>query len=133
MNNVSIPSIHASIEEKVRQLIENFNSAIPNDTDIQITIDGYLKSSNGVRIKIVNIESIDDDLICQWENIANKSGCIKYNYTINMHSGEMLINVEYKRPPVLELRCLIFPIILIIIWAILMKINPGRYNPLQTL
>ena len=53
MNNVSIPSIHASIEEKVRQLIENFNSAIPNDTDIQITIDGYLKSSNGVRIKIV--------------------------------------------------------------------------------
>ena len=96
---LSQPFLSPDIKQKLNVFLNNVQAYLNNSDyyDATIEIVGYLKSCNGAKICINNIEKVSNDDIDIWIKEAKDSGAISVNHIIDLNSGTIVFYIEYKR------------------------------------
>mgnify|MGYP005744297891 CR=1 FL=1 len=109
------PHLPTKIQQELQKTITDIQTHVShNHIDGIVKCIGFLRSGNGAKIRIENLEEMGDDDIECWKNIANMCGATNINYTADFANGNVSIDIEYKRPsePIQYCEWLKYPLIL---------------------
>lgn len=111
----TIPCLSQYITKKIVQTQKDL-IIIVNENHVDGTVDivGYLRNGKGAKIRISNLEYIEDDDLNNWIKCCEKNDSKQVNYTANFGDGNITLDVEYKSDNSTKQYCewLKFPLII---------------------
>jgi hypothetical protein len=113
---ISEPRLVSTIDEKVHTFMNTLQNEVSKyHIDGHVMLLGILRNGLGAKIEINNIERIDETELCIWQDMARRSGAVRADFEANFDNGQIILDVEYKRPSLSFQYCewLIYPIILV--------------------
>ena len=115
---VSQPELDSSIRNKMQALLANLQGQVSRyHVDGMVNMQGVLRNGLGAKILISNLEESSEDEIECWKLTAQQSGAVRADFVANFGNGEIVFDVEYKRPqnPCNYIEWLKYPILLTIL------------------
>ena len=109
------PHLPTKIQRELQQTMTSIQNHVSQyHVDGTVKCIGYLRSGKGAKIRIENLEELTDDDIQCWKRIAIDAGAIEVGYVADLSSGNITLDVEYKRPstPIQYCEWLKYPLIL---------------------
>ena len=93
----TIPCLNPEITKKIVQTQKDLISQVnENHVDGVVEIVGYLRNGKGAKIRISNLEYIDEDDLHFWIFCCEKNNSKSVNYVANFGDGNITLDVEYK-------------------------------------
>lgn len=133
MTTVYEPTLDASAETKMKMAINEILEYCHacEIEGVEAHIAGFLPSKKGARIMFKNVYELSTEDVKVWENIARDSGATCCDIKMDMASGNLFMNIDYKQTCCRSTKSWIVQAALIIaaygVWAQLHLINPQRY------
>tara|TARA_E500000331_G_C17248981_1_gene710287 strand:+ start:1221 stop:1592 length:372 start_codon:yes stop_codon:yes gene_type:complete len=93
----TIPHLSQNITKKIVQTQLDLVTQV-NETHVDgaVEIVGYLRNGKGAKIRISNLECIEDNDVEDWIYCCEKNDSLHVNYTANFGDGNITLDVEYK-------------------------------------
>ena len=110
------PHLPSKIQRELQQTITDIQNHVQQyHVDGSVKCIGFLRSGNGAKIRVENLEELSDDDIQGWKLIATDCGAINVNYVADFSNGNITLDIEYKRPsePTQYCEWLKYPLILV--------------------
>ena len=115
---VSSPELDPYVRSKMQALLANLQRQVSMyHVDGKVHMQGILRNGLGAKILIHNLEeSCEDEIEC-WKLTAQQSGAVRADFIANFQRGDIVFDVEYKRPktPCKYTEWLKYPVILTIL------------------
>lgn len=93
----TIPCLSQDITKKIVQTQKDLVTHVnDNHVDGIVEIVGYLRNGKGAKIRISNLEYIEDSDVQDWIFCCKKNDSLHVNYTANFGDGNITLDVEYK-------------------------------------
>lgn len=110
----TIPCLSQDITKKIVQTQKDLVTRVnDNHVDGIVEIVGYLRNGKGAKIRISNLEYIEDSDVQDWIFCCKKNDSLNVNYTANFGDGNITLDVEYKSDNAIQYcEWLKFPLIL---------------------
>ena len=110
----TIPHLSQDITKKIVQTQQDLVTQVnENHVDGIVEIVGYLRNGKGAKIRISNLEYIEDSDVQDWIFCCKKNDSLQVNYTANFGDGNITLDVEYKSDNTIQYcEWLKFPLIL---------------------
>jgi|TARA_B110000879_G_C11064622_1_gene468102 hypothetical protein len=96
---VSNPYLPGHIQENVKKIIEALYASdfAEQNVDLEIVYVGILNYTTGVKLRLSFVDAVEDHDIEEWSRIARKYQACDIKTRLNTSSGNIDINIEYKR------------------------------------
>ncbi len=123
---VSHPALHAEVQDKVWKLVKDLQSQVSSyHVDGKVSVAGLLRNGLGAKILISNLDNTQEAEIKCWQLAALSTGAVVAKYETNFQAGEIMFDVEYKRPAAScnYLEWLKYPTAMAILWIVLSRLS----------
>jgi len=96
---VSNPYLAGHIKQSTQNIMEDLyhSNFAENNVSLEISYVGILNYTTGVKLRLTFVDSFEDEDIDEWKRISKKHGATGLKTKINTSSGNIDINIEYKR------------------------------------
>ena len=96
---MNVSNLPAHIIQSVEYIINDLHASDFADQNVDVNIDmvGVLNYTMGVKLRLTFVDSFEDDDVCEWRNIARSHGASGIKTRVHTSSGNIDLNIEYKR------------------------------------
>lgn len=96
---VSNPYLAGHIQQSAQNIMEDLykSNFADNNVDLDVAYVGILNYTTGLKLRLTFVDSFDDEDIDEWKYIAKKHGATGIKTRLDTSSGNIDINIEYKR------------------------------------
>lgn len=100
--NVASPQTAAAIKQSVQHITDALYASefAQKNVDVQIDTIGILNYTIGVKLRLSYVDTFDDDDVQSWRAIAEHHGATGLKTRVNTSSGDIDLNIEYKKKTV---------------------------------
>lgn len=97
--DISNPTLPAHIKQSAQYIVEDLYGSqfAEQNVDMQIDFVGILNYTTGVKVRMTFVDSVQDDDMAEWRNIAHKRGATGLKTKVDTSTGNIDLNIEYKR------------------------------------
>lgn len=97
--NVSHPDTAAAIKQSVHNIIDALYASEFGQRNVDLSIDtvGILNYTSGVKVRLSYVDEFDDDDVTSWRSIARQHGACHLKTKVNTTTGDIDLNIEYKK------------------------------------
>lgn len=97
--NISNPTLPAHIKQSASHIIGALYESDFAQSNVDVCIDmvGILNYTTGVKIRLSFVDSFEDDDVDEWRSIAVQFGASGLKTKVDTSTGNIDINIEYKR------------------------------------
>ena len=97
--NVSQPDTAAAVKQSVQHIIDAIYASEFGQRNVDLSIDmiGVLNYTSGVKLRLSYVDEFDDDDVASWRSIAKHHGAHHLKTKVNTNSGDIDLNIEYKK------------------------------------
>lgn len=112
--NVSSPSLPARLKQSAQFIVDDLYASRFADQNIDLQIDfvGILNYTSGVKVRMSYVDSFSDDDVDEWRNIARSRGASGLKTKVDTSTGNIDLNIEYKRQSSLKWSWMVRPAML---------------------
>lgn len=117
--NVARPQTAAAIKQSVQHIIDALYASEFAQTNVDVQIDtiGILNYTIGVKLRLSYVDTFDDDDVKSWRAIAEHHGATGLKIRVNTSSGDIDLNIEYKKKTVKSQWLLRSAMLLLATWS----------------
>lgn len=97
--NISNPTLPAHIKQSAQNIVDDLHESqfAERNVDVQIDFVGILNYTTGVKLRMSLVDSVHDDDVAEWKHIATKYGATGLKTRVDTSTGNIDLNIEYKR------------------------------------
>lgn len=97
--NISNPSLAGHLKQSAQQIVSALYESDFASTNVDLSVDmvGILNYTTGVKLRMSFVDSFEDDDIDEWRRIAFSYGATGMKTRVDTSSGNIDLNIEYKR------------------------------------
>jgi len=130
--NVSSPSLPERIKQSAQSIVNDLNRSrfADQNIDLQIEYVGILNYTSGVKVRMSFVDSFSDDDVDEWRGIACRRGASGVRTKVDTATGNIDLNIEYKRRPSVQWTWMVRPLMLAfasVSYLQLNQIHAARY------
>lgn len=97
---MNVSNLPAHIIQSVEHIIHDIHESVfaENNVDVHVDMVGVLNYTMGVKLRLSCVDSVEDDDVHEWRNIAKTHGASGIKTRVHTSSGNIDLNIEYKSP-----------------------------------
>lgn len=99
--NISNPTLPAHIKQSAHNIVDALyeSNFAQNNVDLNIDVIGILNYTTGVKLRFTFADTFQDDDVDEWRGIARQYGASGIKTKVDTSTGNIDMNIEYKRRP----------------------------------